>query len=213
MNLILIGPPGAGKGTQAKRLVEELRVPQYSTGDMLRAAIRDGTELGATAKRFMDAGGLVPDDVVIGIIRDVLAQAGKGRGFILDGFPRTEAQAEALDAMLDAQGERVQRVVMLDVPHELIVERIVGRRTCPVDGSTYHVASAPPKVTGRCDRCGSELVQRSDDREDAIRQRLSAYTQWTAPVAAYYDRMGLLARVDGVGSPDAVYQRLNAALA
>lgn len=212
MNLILIGPPGAGKGTQAKRLVDTLGVPQYSTGDMLRAAITAGTELGRSAQDFMNAGKLVPDDVVIGIIRDTLAAAGRGRGFILDGFPRTVAQADALASMLDAQQERLDAVVMLDVPHDLIVARITGRRTCPVDGSVYHLVSAPPAKAGVCDVCGNALVQRKDDTEEAIRQRLTSYSQWTAPVADYYAAQGLLSHVDGVGAPADVFERIQAAL-
>lgn len=208
MNLILIGPPGAGKGTQAKRLVERYNVPQYSTGDMLRAAVRAGTEMGLNARRFMDAGQLVPDEVVVGIIRETLAQAGKGRGFILDGFPRTVAQADALQEMLVAQGELVEHVVMLDVPHDLIVDRIAGRRSCPADGAVYHVKSAPPAKDGVCDVCGGALVQRADDREEAVRERLEAYSKWTAPVADYYQAKGLLTHVDGVGDPERVFERI-----
>lgn len=212
MNLILIGPPGAGKGTQAKRLVDSHSLPQYSTGDMLRAAITAGTELGRSAKGYMDAGALVPDEVVIGIISDTLRAAGRGRGFILDGFPRTVPQADALEAMLQGQGERIDRVVMLEVPHSLIVERIAGRRSCPNCGRVFHVTSQPPAQQGVCDSCGAALVQRSDDSEDAIRKRLQAYEKWTAPVADYYERKGLLRRIDGVGEVDAVYARLSDAL-
>lgn len=211
-NLILIGPPGAGKGTQAKRLVESLGVPQYSTGDMLRAAIADGTELGRSARSFMERGELVPDDVVVGIIADALRAAGKGRGFILDGFPRTVAQAEALGAMLESEGESIDRVVLLEVAPELIVERIAGRRSCPNCGAVYHVTSAPPKAAGICDVCGAQLVQRSDDREDAVRKRLEAYAQWTAPVVGFYEERGLLRRVDGVGALDEVFDRIRGAL-
>lgn len=212
MNLILIGPPGAGKGTQAKKLVAHLSVPQYSTGDMLRAAVRDGTQMGRSAQGYMDAGQLVPDEVVIGIIQETLAAAGKGRGFILDGFPRTVPQADALLAMLNEQGEGVDQVVMLDVPHDLIVDRIIGRRTCPKDGNVFHVTAAPPVAPGVCDSCGGALVQRPDDSEEAIRERLHAYSQWTAPVAGYYDAKGLLAHVDGVGAPDDVFARILSAM-
>lgn len=212
MNLILFGPPGAGKGTQAKRLVEHLKVPQYSTGDMLRAAVRDGTQMGRSAQEYMNASKLVPDDVVIGIIQETLANAGKGRGFILDGFPRTVPQADALLKMLDAQGEGVDKVAMLDVPADLIVDRATGRRSCPKDGSVYHLTAAPPKKAGVCDLCGTELVQRSDDTEEAVRKRLDVYTEQTEPVADYYDAKGLLVKVDGVGAPDDVFARILSAL-
>lgn len=212
-NIILIGPPGAGKGTQAKRLVDWLGLPQYSTGDMLRSAIAAGTELGRSAREFMDKGALVPDEVVVGIIGDALDAAGRGRGFILDGFPRTVGQAESLAGMLERRGEKIEKVALLEVPSELIVDRIAGRRSCPKDGSVYHVKSAPPRVEGRCDACGGELVQRSDDREEAVRKRLVAYEEWTAPVVRYYEERGLLARVDGVGGLEEVFARLRGALA
>lgn len=212
MNLILIGPPGAGKGTQAKRLVEAKGLPQYSTGDMLRAAIKAQTPTGLLAKSFMEKGSLVPDEVVIGIIAETLEKAGKGRGFILDGFPRTVAQADALGAMLAGRGETIDRVVMLAVPNEPIIQRLGGRLTCPVDQSTFHPVSLPPKVAGKCDKCHSDLVQRPDDTVAAITSRLQAYEQWTAPVADYYEKKGLLRRIDGLGTPDAVYGRLTQAL-
>ena len=212
MNLILIGPPGAGKGTQAKRLVERYGVPQYSTGDMLRAAIAAGTSTGRLAQSFMAQGALVPDEVVVGIIGETLESAGRGRGFILDGFPRTVAQADALGVMLDGRGERLDRVVKLDVPDALVLSRLAGRLTCPRDQSTYHPVSLPPREAGRCDRCGDALVQRPDDTAEAITKRLVAYAQWTAPVADYYEERGLLRRVDAVGTPDEVFGRVTAAL-
>lgn len=212
MNLILIGPPGAGKGTQSKQLVESLRVPQYSTGDMLRVAIAAGTPMGRSAKSYMDRGALVPDEVVIGIIADVLARAGRGRGFILDGFPRTVAQADALGAMLQRQSEAIDRVVMIEVDTDLIVERIAGRRTCPSDGRVFHLRFSPPLRAGICDACGTELVQRSDDTEEAIRKRLTAYSEWTAPVSDYYEQRGLLRRVNGVGEVGEVFSRIMAVL-
>jgi adenylate kinase len=211
-NLILIGPPGAGKGTQAKLLVEALGVPQYSTGDMLRAAIRQGTPVGLEAQGYMSRGALVPDEVVVGIIGETLAAAGAGRGFILDGFPRTVAQAEALGQMLAAQGEAIERVVMLEVPNDLVVARLGGRLTCPVDQQTFHPVSMPPKVGGRCDACGTTLLQRPDDTVEAIVKRLQAYEAWTAPVADYYERLGLLRRIDGIGSREQVFARVTAAL-
>ena len=211
-NIILIGPPGAGKGTQAKRLVDWLKIPQYSTGDMLRAAINAGTKVGIEAQGYMSRGSLVPDEVVVGIIGETLEVAGAGRGFILDGFPRTVAQADALGRMLESRGEVVERVVMLCVSHALVLSRLAGRLTCPVDQSTYHPVSLPPRSALICDRCGSSLIQRPDDTVVAITQRLEAYEAWTAPVADYYERLGLLRRIDGVGDPDVVFSRLRAAL-
>jgi len=213
MNLILIGPPGAGKGTQAKRIIDAFGLPQYSTGDMLRAAIAAQSPVGLQAQDFMSKGALVPDEVVIGIIAETLQRAGKGRGFILDGFPRTVAQADALSAMLAEHGESIDRVVMLDVPHSLVVERLGGRLTCPADQSSFHPVSLPPRVAGLCDRCGTALIQRPDDTVDAINKRLDAYVRWTAPVADYYEARGLLRRVDGVGAPDQVAARVADALA
>lgn len=211
-NLILIGPPGAGKGTQAQKLVVSLGVPQYSTGDMLRAARAANTELGRQAGKLMDEGKLVPDELVIGIIAEALQQAGKGRGFILDGFPRTIAQADALGAMLEKQGETIDRVVMLDVPFDLIMERITGRRSCPKCGAVYHIKSKPPKADSVCDNDGTALVHRSDDTAEAFGKRLESYSNWTAPVAGYYEQKGLLRRVNGVGTPDEVFSRIQDAL-
>ncbi len=211
-NIILIGPPGAGKGTQAKLLVDVLGVPQYSTGDMLRAAIRQGTPVGLAAQGYMGRGALVPDAVVVGIIGETMAAAGAGRGFILDGFPRTVAQAEALDTMLAGHGESIDRVVMLQVPNALVVARLGGRLTCPVDQQTFHPVTLPPKSEGLCDVCGSRLVQRPDDTIEAIEKRLQAYDAWTAPVADHYEQLSLLRRVDGVGSRDEVFARVSAAL-
>lgn len=211
-NLILIGPPGAGKGTQAQRLVDHLQVRQYATGDMLRSAIAEGTQLGKDAKGYMDRGELVPDEVVVGIVGEALEAQGKGKGFILDGFPRTVAQAQALGKMLQESGEKIDRVLFLEVPVEQIVERISGRRSCAACGAVYHLSSAPPKQPGICDRCGGELIQRSDDVEDAVRTRLETYESWTAPVVDFYEAQGLLRRIDGVGSVADVYGRLIDAL-
>ncbi len=211
-NLILIGPPGAGKGTQAKLLVEALQVPQYSTGDMLRAAIREGTAIGREAQGFMVRGALVPDAVVVNIIGETLGRAGPGRGFILDGFPRTVSQAESLGSMLAMRGESIERVVMLEVPNSLVLERLGGRLTCPVDQTTFHPASLPPRVAGVCDSCGAKLVHRPDDTDEAIAKRLEFYEAWTAPVASFYERLGLLRRIDGVGTRDEVFARVSASL-
>jgi adenylate kinase len=213
MNLILIGPPGAGKGTQAKRLIEAKAIPQYSTGDMLRAAVAAKTPVGLEAQGHMAKGALVPDEVVIGIIGETLDRAGRGRGFILDGFPRTVAQADALGAMLAGRGESIDRVVMLDVPDSLVIDRLAGRLTCPADQSSYHPSALPPKVAGQCDLCGALLVQRPDDTVAAISKRLESYHRWTAPVADNYEARGLLRRLNGVGAPDEVARRVSDALA
>lgn len=204
---MLLGAPGAGKGTQAKILVEVLGIPQISTGDMLRSAVAKETPMGLEAKRYMDAGGLVPDEVVIGIVRDRLAEPDCREGFVLDGFPRTVPQAEALEAIrpLDA-------VINVEVPEEDLVARLSGRRTCKACGAIFHVVHSPPSVAGVCDRCGGELYQRSDDHESAIRERLRQYREKTAPLESYYGSRGILKRVDGTGEPSDVQARLLAAL-
>ena len=212
MNLILLGPPGAGKGTQAKRLWEEFHIPQISTGDILREAIRSGTELGKKAKPLMDAGKLVPDELVVGIVEERLRGADCVSGFILDGFPRTIPQAEALEASLKRSGRAIERVVSLEVPEGDIVARISGRRSCPQDGSVFHVVTSPPKRAGVCDKCGAELMQRADDKEDKVRERLAVYARQTEPLKAFYGNKGLLARVDGVGSPGAIYAAIKKAV-
>ncbi|RMG13173.1 MAG: adenylate kinase [Deltaproteobacteria bacterium] len=212
MRLVLFGPPGAGKGTQAIRLAEALGIPQISTGDILRQARAEGTELGRKAAEYMDAGKLVPDDLIVGIIEARIDQPDAKRGYILDGFPRTIPQAEALDAMLARRGEALDAVLSLEVPDEEIVERLSGRRTCPECKAMYHVRFNPPKVEGRCDRCGAALVQRSDDQPEAIRQRLEAFHAQTAPLKAYYRDRGLLKEIQGTGNIEEVYQRIQAAL-
>lgn len=212
MRLILLGPPGAGKGTQAKLLVEKYAVPQLSTGDMLRKAVAAGTPLGREAKAVMDAGKLVGDQIVIGIIEDVLNGAGVQNGFILDGFPRTVPQAEALDRLLEGHGKKLDRVIALDVPESLVVERISGRRSCPSCGAVYHIHNAPSKVDGVCNKCGAALVQRPDDAEDKVRERLVAYARDTAPLRDYYGKRGLLTVIQGVGSTEGVFAELVKAL-
>lgn len=192
MRWIFLGPPGAGKGTQAARLAERAGVPQISTGDMFRAAVRAGTPLGLEAKRYMDAGQLVPDEVTIAIVRERLAQPDCRRGFLLDGFPRTVAQAEGLAAALDELDVALDGVLYFDVPDEVVVERLSGRRVCPDCGATYHLRFDPPRRPGTCDRCGSQLLQRPDDREETVRERLAVYRRQTEPLVDYYRRAGLL---------------------
>ncbi|GAB6877304.1 adenylate kinase [Thermaerobacter litoralis] len=196
MRWIFLGPPGAGKGTQAARLAERAGVPQIATGDMFRAAVREGTPLGLEAKRYMDAGQLVPDEVTLGLVRERLAQPDCRAGFLLDGFPRTVAQAEGLKDVLAGLGVRLDGVLYFDVPDAVVVERLSGRRVCPACGATYHVRFDPPRVEGRCDRCGAELVQRADDREETVRQRLAVYREQTEPLVRYYREAGLLHTVE-----------------
>ena len=204
MRLILLGPPGAGKGTQAHRLVERFKIIQLSTGEMLRAAVKAATPVGLKAKDVMARGELVPDDVVVAIVADRIEEPDARDGFILDGFPRTLPQAEALDAVLQAMGKSLDGVISLEVPIETLVERISGRRSCPKDGSIYHVVQNPPRRNGICDLCGSDLVQREDDREDRVRTRMEAYAASTAPLKDFYARRHLLRVVDGVGAPEAI---------
>jgi len=208
-NLILVGAPGSGKGTQAKRLVERFGVPQVSTGDILRAAVRDGTELGKKAKGFMDKGQLVPDGLIIDLIHERLAQADAQAGFVLDGFPRTVPQAEALDALLEKTGRPLQRVVAIDVPRSAIVERITGRRSCANCGAVYHVRFNPLPHDGQCTTCGAkQIYQREDDTEAKVNVRLDAYEAQTAAVIPHYEAQGLVGRVDGDRAPDEVFEAI-----
>lgn len=202
--LMMLGPPGAGKGTQAQLLSEHLSIPQISTGDMLREAKRKGTELGLKAATFMDAGGLVPDDVVIGIVVERLTSPDVASGFILDGFPRTQAQAAALDKM----GVSLDAVICLDVDHEEIVRRLSMRQSCKGCGATYHPDSHPSKVESVCDRCGGELFVRQDDEAGAIRARLSAYAEKTEPLVNYYRGRGVLVQIPGEGDLDTIQQAI-----
>lgn len=212
MNLILLGPPGSGKGTQATKLLAEFKVPQISTGDILRKAIAAGTELGKKAKPLMDAGKLVPDELVIGIVEERLKEPDCNGGYVLDGFPRTIPQAEALEVMLDRNGKKIDRVVSLEVKDEAIVDRMGGRRSCPKDGSVFHVKANPPKVAGKCDACGGDLVQRADDVPETVQKRLTEYAKNTAPLIAFYEKRGLVAHIDGMVPTDAVFASVKKAL-
>ena len=212
MRLVLLGPPGAGKGTQARMLELRLKAPQIASGDLLRAAVRSGTELGLKAKRFMDKGELVPDALVLGLIGERLDSADARDGFILDGFPRTVAQAETLAAMLRERGIRLDKVVAVNVPDEEIIKRISGRRTCRKCGAMYHVIYDPPRNMDLCNSCNGELYQREDDAEDTVRARLEVYAASTRPLLDYYGRLGLLAQIEGIGSPAAIEQRILGAL-
>ena len=204
MRVIFLGPPGAGKGTQAKALAQEWRVPQVSTGEMLRDAVKAGTPLGRQAQQVMESGGLVSDDVMVGIIAERLRRPDAARGFILDGFPRTIAQAEALNKLLKDLGQALDAVVYFDVPEAELVRRLTGRRLCRQCQTAYHLVSAPPKKPGVCDRCGGELYQRDDDSESTVRHRLDVYARQTAPLLEYYRGRGLLAPVKGEGAPDVI---------
>ncbi len=211
-NLIFFGPPGAGKGTQAKRLMEDHSIPQISTGDILRANRKEGTELGRKAQGFMDQGKLVPDDLIIAMVDDRFGAGDCDNGWILDGFPRTVAQAVALDGLLQRRGSGVDRVVLLKVPDDDIVTRITGRRVCRDCGTPFHVAFKPSAVDGVCDACGGETYLRADDTEAKVRVRLDEYAHNTAPVAAYFEQRGIVREIDGTGDIDEVYGRLVAAL-
>jgi adenylate kinase len=211
-NLILLGAPGAGKGTQAQRLAVRFGIPQISTGDMLRAARREGTPLGKKAEEYMNKGALVPDEVVIGLVEERLGKPDAKAGFILDGFPRTIPQAEALDGVLAKLGRAKIRVVDVNVPEAALVERLGGRLSCPKDGASYHVKFTPPKHDNVCDQCGTALITRADDKPEAISQRLREYHDKTAPLAGYYKKSGVLKSIDGVGELDLVLDRIVRAL-
>jgi adenylate kinase len=213
LNLILLGPPGAGKGTQAERLTEDFGLPYYATGNMLRDAVAQGTDLGTRAKQYMDAGELVPDEVIIGLILECLSGDDARDGFLLDGFPRTVQQADALGDALEAVGRGLTGVLAIELPDEEVVRRLGGRRTCVKNGHSYHVDFDPPKRDGVCDQDGSRLVQRDDDNERTIRRRLEVYHEKTAPLIEYYDERGLLRRFDGSRAPTQVHDRLRAAVA
>jgi adenylate kinase len=212
LNLILVGPPGAGKGTQAERLTEDFGLPYYATGNILRDAVSNGTELGKQAKEYMDAGGLVPDEVIIGVILEAIASDEAINGFLLDGFPRTVPQADALGEALQKAGRKISAVLLIDVPDEEVVRRLSGRRVSK-SGRVYHVDFDPPKHPDRCDIDGSTLIQRDDDKPETIRKRLAVYHDQTEPLVDYYESRDLLRRFDGTRTPTEVHDHVRATVA
>ena len=203
---ILLGPPGAGKGTQAERMIEKYGIPHISTGDIFRENIKNGTELGKKAQEYMNRGELVPDDLVCEIATDRLLKDDCKNGFLLDGFPRTVYQAEKLDEFLAANGQKLSKVIDLEVGDEELLRRICGRRVCKDCGATYHVINFPPRVPGKCDKCGGILIQRSDDNEETARNRIDVYNRETKPLVDYYEKAGNLVRIDGSISPEKTFE-------
>ena len=212
LNLVLLGPPGSGKGTQAERLQEDQELPYYATGNILRQAVRDETEIGREAKAYMDRGDLVPDEVIIGVIAERMDSREAEDGFILDGFPRTVGQAEALEEKMGEHGRRLTAAVLMEVADEEVVRRLSGRRTCP-NGHIFHVEFDPPESEGVCDICGEELRVRDDDKPEVIKHRLEQYREKTEPLVAWYEERGALERIDGARAPDVVYEEVRALLA
>jgi adenylate kinase len=212
LNLVLLGPPGSGKGTQGERLNADL-LPYYATGDILRAAVRDETELGRTAKEYMDRGDLVPDEVIVGVIVERIDSSEALDGFILDGFPRTTPQAEALDAKLSELGRGVTAVLLIDVSDDEVVRRLGGRRTCEANGHVFHVEFEPPEQEGVCDIDGSPLIVRDDDKPEVIRKRLETYHEKTEPLVSYYDSRSVLRRIEGEAAPEEVAEQIRRTLA
>jgi adenylate kinase len=212
MNIILLGPPGAGKGTQAKMLIDAYGIPQISTGDMLREAVKNQTPLGIEAKKYMDAGKLVTDEVVIGLVKERIARQDCADGFMLDGFPRTVPQAEELDKVLTEMQKGIDHVVSIEVPNSELMGRLTGRRTCKACGQGFHMVFDPPKAEGVCDKCGGELYQRDDDNEETVSNRLKVYEDQTKPLIDYYQNKGLLRPIDGVGAIKDIFARIKAVL-
>jgi adenylate kinase len=213
LNLILLGPPGSGKGTQGKALQEDFHLPYYATGDILRAAVRESTEVGRKAKEYMHRGDLVPDEVIIEVIGERVQQDEASDGFILDGFPRTVPQAEALDEEMEDLRRRITAAILIEVPEEEIIRRLSGRRTCEAEGHIFHVDFDPPEDEGTCDIDGSKLIIRDDDKPEVVRHRLEQYREKTEPLIDYYEDRGILARVDGARPPEEVGERIHAVLA
>ena len=212
MNIVLIGPPGAGKGTQATRMIDRLQVPQISTGDMFRAAVKEGSPMGKKAKEYMDKGALVPDDVVIGVVKERFQKPDCKKGFILDGFPRTLEQAKALDGLLKDLGTKLDHVVVIEVPDDYLVKRLTGRRTCRGCNYMHHIEFDPPKKSGVCDKCGGELYQRDDDQEATIRQRLTTYHGQTSPLIEYYGKQNIVRKINGTLSMEKVQDEIKKAI-
>lgn len=208
MNLILLGPPGAGKGTQAARIIEKYNIPHISTGDIFRKNIKEGTKLGKKAQEYMNKGELVPDSLVIEIATDRLTEEDCENGFLLDGFPRTVEQAVALDAFLGQHGKKIDHVLDIDVPKEELMTRLIGRRVCKNCGATYHVTNMPPKTEGICDKCEGELMQRADDTESTVENRIEVYNKQTKPLLDYYDRLGNIAHLNGTIGLEEVFAEI-----
>lgn len=212
MKIVFMGPPGAGKGTQAEKIVENYQIPHISTGDMFRKAIKDQTELGTEAKRYMDQGALVPDHVTIGIVKDRLSESDCKSGFLLDGFPRTVDQAKALDEILTSLDSKIDYVINIDVDLDILKERLTGRRICRSCGATYHMIFNPPKNADVCDKCGGELYQRKDDNEETVGNRLNVYVSQTKPLLDYYSLAGNLVNINGQQSIDLVFEEIREVL-
>ncbi len=212
MILILLGAPGVGKGTQAEFISREFGIPQISTGDILRKEVKEGSELGKQAKKYMDSGALVPDDVIVGMMEKRIKADDCRNGFILDGFPRTTDQAEALDKMLEKNSLTLDKVILIDVPKNEIVERLTGRRVCSKCGAVYHIKNNPPKTEGVCDKCGGELIQRDDDTKEVVENRLKVYEESTMPLIYYYKKANKLAKINGLGNIEKIFENIKAVL-